>query len=68
MATAKGTIALLPENLAEVYDRLEFDAENCDKAQDRIDIVSQHLDAIEARIHQRIQPGGTLRILALRTR
>lgn len=62
VAKAKGTVALLPENLAEVYDRLDYDANNCDEAQKHDSTAQQEMIAAEARLHLALQPGAQLRL------
>jgi hypothetical protein len=62
VAKSNGTAALLPENLSEVYDRLEYDAENCDEAVKQQVPVYARESAAELRFRVRFDPGATLRL------
>ena len=64
VAKSNGTAALLPENLSEVYDRLEYDAENCDEAVKQQTPVYAREAAAELRFRAHFLPGATLRLTA----
>jgi hypothetical protein len=64
IAKAKGTAALLPEDLAEVYDRLDYDAQNTDEAVDASVLTEGAGEALEARFHVSFSPGSSVRLSA----
>jgi hypothetical protein len=62
IAKAKGTAALLPEDLAEVYDRLDYDAQNTDEAVNASVSTEEAAEALEARFHVSLSPGSSVRL------
>jgi hypothetical protein len=64
IARAKGTAALLPEDLAEVYDRLDYDAQNTDEAVNASVSTEGVAEALEARFHVSLSPGSSVRLSA----
>ena len=62
VARSSGKVALLPENLAEVYDRLDFDAEESLQFRHDRDKVHTEMIAFEARSGVALKPGNTLHL------
>jgi len=64
VAQSNGKVALLPENLAEVYDRLDYDAEQFFQARNGRFKVEVQMTAFETRFGVAIKPGVTLHLEA----
>ena len=64
IARAKGTAALIPEDLAEVYDRLDYDAQNTDEAVNANVLTEGAAEALEARFHVSLSPSSSVRLTA----
>ena len=64
IAKAKGSAALLPEDLAEVYDRLDYDAQNTDESVNGFISTNEAAEALEARFHVSLSPGSSVRLSA----
>jgi len=62
VAKANGKVALLPENLAEVYDRVDYDAERFMQAREDRDKLLIDIRAFETRFGVAIRPGATLQL------
>jgi hypothetical protein len=64
VAKTNGKVALLSERQAEVYDRLESEAQDEAAAQDRYNIAATKLQGEEIRIGIRLEPGSTVKLPA----
>lgn len=62
IAQSNGTVALLPENLAEVYSRLYSTVESFEKARDRNQEDVEKELALYARLRIQPDPGATLHL------
>lgn len=62
VATTNGTVALLPDNVAEMYQRLDLEADQENKAQDDVNTAGVDLNAISARLGLSLDPGTTLHL------
>jgi hypothetical protein len=62
VARANGKVALLREETAEIYSRLDYEAEQYDRAQ--YDRMKNHADALAVgeRMGVKLVPGGTVRL------
>ncbi|HEY4009713.1 MAG TPA: hypothetical protein VGM11_06145 [Acidobacteriaceae bacterium] len=64
IAKANGTIALLPEDLAEVYSRLDYEADRYMESQaDRLR-ADNAVSAVTGRLDLSVDPGATLHLAA----
>ncbi|MGA7157409.1 MAG: hypothetical protein WBY53_11200 [Acidobacteriaceae bacterium] len=64
IAKTNGKVALLPENQAAIYDRLDNAAVNERAAQDRVNAASVDLKADEVDLGISLQPGATIKFPA----
>jgi hypothetical protein len=62
VAKTNGTAALVPENLAAIYNRVDYEADGELRAQDDRIRVEHDLEADEARFHIALQPQATLHL------
>ncbi|HEY4009683.1 MAG TPA: hypothetical protein VGM11_05990 [Acidobacteriaceae bacterium] len=62
IATTNGTVALLSDNLAEIYQRLDLDAERSNQAQTNLNDSSVGMAAVSARLGLDLDPGATLHL------
>ena len=62
IATTNGTVALLSDNLAEVYQRLDLEAEVANKAQINVNDSGVEMAAVSARLGLALDPGATLHL------
>ena len=62
IAKSNGKAGLIPDNLAEIYDRQAFEATAMETAVRNILTDKSAIEALEARIHGRVQGGATLKL------
>jgi hypothetical protein len=62
IATTNGTVALLSDNLAEVYQRLDLEAEVASHAQTNLNDSAVEMAAVSARLGLDLDPGATLHL------
>ena len=62
IATTNGTVALLSDNLAEVYQRLDLEAEVANHAQTNLNDSAVEMAAVSARLGLDLDPGATLHL------
>ncbi len=60
IAKSNGKAGLIPDNLAEIYDRQAFEATAMETAVQNIMTNKSTIEALEARLHGRVQGGVTL--------
>jgi hypothetical protein len=60
IAKSNGKAGLIPDNLAEIYDRQAFEATATEIAVQNIMTNKSTIEALEARLHGRVQGGVTL--------
>jgi hypothetical protein len=62
IAKSNGKAGLIPDNLAEIYDRQAFEATAMETAVRNILTDKSAIEALEARFHGRVQGGATLKL------
>jgi hypothetical protein len=62
IAKSNGKAGLIPDNLAEIYDRQAFEATATETAVRNILTDKSAIEALEARFHGRVQGGATLKL------
>ena len=62
IATTNGTVALLSDNLAEVYQRLDLEAEVANYAQTKVNDSAVEMAAVSVRLGLALDPGATLHL------
>ncbi len=62
IAKSNGKAGLIPDNLAEIYDRQAFEATSVEAAVQKVITNKSSIEALEARIHGRVQGGATLEL------
>ena len=62
IAKSNGKAGLIPDNLAEVYDRQAFEAGSMERAVQNILTNRSAIEALEARVHGRVLGGATLKL------
>jgi hypothetical protein len=62
VARTNGKVALLSEHQAEIYDRLDNEAQDESAAEDRQNIASATLQGEEIRTHIHLEPGATVKL------
>ncbi len=61
-AKASGKVALLDDSLAQVYDRVDFEAARCEEALPPISKASARLDYFKLRNNLEVKPEATVRL------
>ncbi len=64
IAKSNGKAGLIPDNLAEVYDRQAFEASSMERAVQNIMTNKSAIETLEARFHGRVLGGATLKLSA----
>jgi len=62
IAKSNGKAGLIPDNLAEIYDRQAFEATAMETAVRNILTDKSAIEALEARFHGRVQGGATIQL------
>jgi hypothetical protein len=62
IAKSNGKASLIPDNLAEIYDRQAFQATLMETAVQNVLTNKSTIEALEARFHERVQGGATLKL------
>ena len=62
IAKSNGKAGLIPDNLAEIYDRQAFEATSMETAVQNIMTNKFAIEALEARLHGRLQGGAILKL------
>jgi hypothetical protein len=62
IAKANGKAGLVPDNLAEIYDRQTFEANSLETVVKNVMSNKSTLEALEARLHGRIEGGASLKL------
>ena len=62
IAKSNGKAGLIPDNLADIYDRQAFEATATETAVRNILTEKYAIEALEARFHGRVQGGATLKL------
>jgi len=62
IAKSNGKASLIPDNLAEIYDRQAFEATLMETAVQNVLTNKSTIEALEATLHGRVQDGATLKL------
>jgi hypothetical protein len=62
IAKSNGRAGLIPDNLAEIYDRRGFEATSLETAVQNIMTNESTIETLEARFHGRVEGGATLKL------
>ena len=62
IAKSNGTAALLPENLAEIYTRLDYEADQFLAGQQELDRARDDTTAVAIRLNLSMKPGATFQM------